>query len=164
MIGTAAFNKNAANALANLVSNLTVHSYSSAVGQLSMWFTSTQPSANPAGSGYPAWTYPDGSGGVYPSAAACGSSPSNPAPGFNWASGVANPCYIGAAYNINSGSFHVVYGPSASLPTDAQIASAVGDGQLVTVLSIASAGNAIPAGGGGGTSSPGGGGHIVNRY
>jgi hypothetical protein len=152
------------NSLANLVSNIQWHSYSASAGSLVLWFTSLNPSNNPAGSGYPSWTYPDGSGGIYPSAAACGSSSSSPAPGMSFSGLSSANQYIGVAYEIDTDTFSVVYGPSTTVPTDSQVASAVGDGKVVTVLCVASSGTTIPATGGGGSSGTGGSGHIINKF
>lgn len=149
-----------ANMMANLVSNITVQTYSPSSGALQVWFTSAKPSANPAGSGYPAWTYPDGSSAVYPTAAACGSSSS---PWLNRTGLGSGGVYIGVAYDIPSASFSLVYGPSATQPTDDQVRQASGDGTLVVVIATASTSGLLGTGGGGGQSVTGGGGHQVTK-
>lgn len=158
MKGSTTFNALIPNSLANLVSNLTVQTYSASSGTLVMWFTSTVPSSNPAGSTYPSWVYPDGSGGIYPTAAACGSSSTS-----YWKqwTGLSATTYIGVRYTISTGAFSVVYGPSSSQPTDAEVSSCVGDGNIVVVIAAATTGSSIPSGGGGGHTTPGGGGHPV---
>ena len=146
------------NSLGNIVSNITVQTYSASAGALNAWFTSTYPSANPAGSGYPAWTWPDQSGGVYPTATNCGSSGS---PVFSYPSGtLTNPTYCGIGYHIASGAFYMAVPPQSTLLTDAQISSAIGDGSLLVVLTTASTGSGIAAGGGGGGTVTGGGGKV----
>lgn len=167
---SAPFKTHVPNSLANLVSNITVHTYSSASGSLSMWFTSTTTSSSPGGSSYPSWQYPDGSGGVYPGhtngyAAVCGSS-SSALPTVNgpwsWTGLGSSGVYVGVKYDVLNDEFSVVYGPSSSQPTDAQISAAIGDGSVVVVIATAATGNAIPTGGGGGHTTSGGGGY--NRY
>lgn len=164
MKGSGTFNANIPNSLLNLIANIVPQTYSAVAGDLAVWFTSvgSNSSSNPAGSQYPAWTYPDGSGGIYPSAAACGSSYSSP-----WQSwtGLSGGQYLLVAYDLSSAAFVLKYGPSTSPPTDEQIQEATGDGELVASLVVASTGSTIPVTGGGGHSLPPGGGgeHIIPR-
>lgn len=167
--GSTTFNKTIPNSLINLIANIVPQTYSDASGNLEVWFTSvgSNSSSNPAGSQYPAWTYPDGSGAIYPgyingAASVCGTSYTS-----YWKkwTGLIGGQYLVVAYDPPTDAFVVKYGPSTSPPTDGQIQEAVGDGEIVASLVVASTGSTIPVGGGGGHSLPpgGGGAHIIPR-
>lgn len=144
---TTAFKKYVPNALLSLLSDvaLAYNAGSSGSTSIAVWLTSASGnSSNPNGSQYPAWVFPDGSGGIYPTAAACGSSGSP----FANITGL-NPSttyYFVVFYSLITGAFTVDY--YASKPTNAQLAVALADGQLIAVMAMATTSATVTTGGG----------------
>jgi hypothetical protein len=152
---------NVPNVMANLVSDVALAANGGTSGStsISVWLTSfSGQSSNPNGGQYPGWTYPDGSGGVYPTAAACGSSGS-PLHTFTGLT-AGHAYYFVVGYNRTTGVFNFYSSPYSSTPTQAEIAAVLADGSLIAVVATADSGSTITTGGGSQTHG-GGGGHPV---
>lgn len=151
------------NSLANLLSDIALSADGGSSGstQIKIWMVSKSGnSANPAGGQYPAWIYPDGSGGISPAASNCGSS-SSPLHTFTGlTSGAAYYFVIG--YDVNTGLFTNTSTIYSASPTQAQIATVVGDGTVVAVVATANSGSSITPGGGVHTVTGGGGRQVYN--
>ncbi len=159
------FNSLVPNSLANLVSNVVMNSSSSVSGQLSVWFTSAIPSSNPGGTQYPSWLYPNGASGIFPgyingASTVCGTSGS---PWKSWTGLGSGGIYVGVQYDVATDLFTLAYGPTSTQPTDAQVQSALADGNLLVTIALATTANVVPTGGGGANPPQHGGGGF-NRY
>jgi hypothetical protein len=158
---TTMFNAITPNVMANLVSDIALAANGGTSGStsISVWLTSfTGSSLNPNGGQYPAWTFPDGSGGIYPSAGACGSSGS---PLHIFTGLTTNKSYyFVVGYDKNAGTFNFYSSPYSSTPTQAEIAAVCADGNLIAVIATADSGTTVLAGGGS-QSHGGGGGHAL---
>jgi len=143
-----AFNANIPNLPSNWLSDVAL-AYSSTTSSVSVWIT------NAAVTGLPSWTPADGSPAIAPPAGACGSASSPLVTVTGLSSG--ETVYFVVWYNITSRTF-TVNNYAGSPPTDAQVAAALADGQLLVVMASANSSKGIVANGGGGAVG-GGGGH-----
>ena len=152
------FKTNVPNSLANLVSDIALGFNAGTTGSttLEIWFHSASGnSSNPNGATLPAWMYPDGSGGIYPTAAECGTSSS---PLHTFTGLTSGATYVVVA-GLTIGTMTFSYNIYLNSPTQAQVLSVVEDGELLAASASASAGIIIGSGSG---TITGGGGHQVH--
>jgi len=146
------------NSLANLVSDIALGYNAGTTGSttLEIWFHSASGnSSNPNGATLPAWMYPDGSGGIYPTATECGSSSS---PLHTFTKLTSGATYVAVA-GLTISTMTFSYNIYLNSPTQAQVLAVVQDGELLAASASASAGIIIGTGTG---TITGGGGHQVH--